>query len=68
MAEEVVFPISVSFEDGEVEEYESVEDLETGLEDFDSDRDLQCAVHDKLGRRVRLKVSLLKLKELSLAS
>jgi hypothetical protein len=62
---EVVFPLRIRFEDGEVEEYESVEDLEMNLEEFDSDLDVECQVHDALGRPVRLKLKLLKTKELS---
>ena len=66
MEENVVFPISIRFENGDVEPYESVEDLELNLEDFDSDKDTTCEVRDKLGRLVRLKITLLQLKELSL--
>ena len=60
------FPIYVRFEDGEVESYESVEDLIHNLEDFDSDLDTDCEARDARGRRVRLKLKLLELKELSL--
>ena len=63
---DVLFPISVIFEDGEVEQYESIEDLEQNLEDFDSDVDVECHVTDSLGRPVRLKLKLLELQELSL--
>ena len=58
--------LSVRFEDGEVEQFEGVEDLEQNLEDFDSDLDVTCEVRDKLGRPVCLKVKMLELKELSL--
>lgn len=68
MDADVVFPISVTFENGEVEQYESVEDLELNLEDFDSDVDVECRVVDGLGRPVRLKLKLLDVKELSLVS
>jgi hypothetical protein len=61
------FPISVRFEDGEVEEYEDADDLIHNLEDFDSDTDTACDVRDARGRPVRLKLKLLDLKELSLA-
>lgn len=60
-----VFPISVRFEDGEVEEYNDVEELVTGLEDFDSDIDTACEVRDHLGRPLRLKLKLQELKDLS---
>ena len=63
---DVVFPLSIRFEDGEVEQYVSVEDLELNLEDFDSDVDTGCRVLDKLGRPVRLKLKLTDLKELSI--
>ncbi|MBD0373866.1 MAG: hypothetical protein ICV60_23845 [Pyrinomonadaceae bacterium] len=62
----VAFPISVRFEDGEVEQYEDIEAVECNLEDFDSDEDVAAEVRDILGRRVRLKVKLLELNELSL--
>lgn len=61
------FPISVRFEDGEVEEYEDADDLIHNLEDFDSDVDTACDVRDARGRPVRLKLKLLDLQELSLA-
>jgi hypothetical protein len=64
--EEAVYPITIRFEDGSVEQYDDVEALETDLEDFDSDVDTNCEARDKLGRPVRLKVIMLELKELSL--
>ena len=60
------FPISVRFENGEIESYDSVEDLIHNLEDFDSDVSTDCETRDARGRRVRLKLKLLELKELSL--
>jgi hypothetical protein len=62
---EVVFPLSVTFEDGSVERYESVEDLECNLEDFDSDIDIGCRVEDNFGRPVHLKLKLLEVQGLS---
>ena len=61
------FPISVRFENGEIERYDDIEHLIHNLEDFDSDVDTACEVRDARGRRVRLKLKLLDLKELSLA-
>jgi hypothetical protein len=61
------FPISFRFENGEVEEYEDVDELIHSLEDFDSDLDTACDARDARGRPVRLKLKLLDLKELSLA-
>jgi len=61
------FPISVRFENGEIEQYDDLEHLIHNLEDFDSDRDTDCEARDAVGRRVRLKLILLDLKELSLA-
>jgi hypothetical protein len=61
------FPISVRFENGEVEEYEDVDELIHNLEDFDSDLNTDCDARDARGRPVRLKLKLLDLKELSLA-
>jgi hypothetical protein len=66
LSTEVVFPLSVTFEDGSVEQYESVEDLEQNLEDFDSDIDVACRVGDHLGRPVYLRLKLLEVKELCL--
>lgn len=60
------FPISVRFENGEVEEYDDADDLIHNLEDFDSDLNTDCDVRDARGRPVRLKLKLLDLKELSL--
>jgi hypothetical protein len=64
---EVVFPISVKFEDGTIETYNDVEELETDLEVFDSELATECEVRDYQGRRVRLRVGEnLVLEELSL--
>lgn len=60
------FPISVRFENGEIESYDSVDDLVHNLEDFDSDVNTDCEARDARGRTVRLKLVLLDLKELSL--
>ena len=60
------FPIYVRFENGEVESYDDVEELILNLEDFDSDVNTDCEARDARGRRVRLKLQLLELKELSL--
>jgi len=67
MDSDVVFPISIRFEDGEVEEFQNREDLELNLEYFDSDKARDCEVRDKLGRRVRLWVHALEIKELSVS-
>lgn len=64
---DVVFPISVRFDDGEVQEFDNREELEMTLEYFDSEEERGSIVTDKLGRRVRLKVYELDIKELSLA-
>lgn len=61
------FPISVRFENGEIESYNDLEELIHNLEDFDSDMAPDCEARDAIGRRVRLKLKLLELKELSLA-
>lgn len=61
------FPISVRFENDEVQEYEDAHDLIHNLEDFDTDINTDCDVRDARGRPVRLKLKLLDLKELSLA-
>jgi hypothetical protein len=61
------FPISVRFENGEIESYDDLDELIYNLEDFDSEVNIDCEARDALGRRVRLKLKLLELKELSLA-
>jgi len=67
MNDDVVFPISVRFEDGTIETYDDVDGLETDLEVFDSDLCAHCEVRDYLGRRIRLKVGAnLVLEKLSL--
>ena len=67
MSDNVVFPISVKFEDGATETYDDVDALETDLEVFDSDLSTDCEVRDYLGRHVRLKIGEnLVLEELSL--
>jgi len=68
MDDDVVFPISIRFEDGEVEEFQNREDLELNLEYFDSEKACDCEVRDKLGRRVQLKVHALEIKEISVGS
>ncbi len=62
----VYFPLTVRFEDGQSEIYENQEDLELNLEDFDSEKDIQCEVRDALGRKVHLKIDLLSLTTLEL--
>jgi hypothetical protein len=66
MEQEPRFPLTIRFENGETEKYESVEDIELNLEDFDSDQDIDCEARDFLDRQVRLKVKLLRLKTLEL--
>jgi len=61
------FPISVRFENGEIESYDDLDELIYNLEDFDSEVNIDCEARDALGRRVRLELKLLELKELSLA-
>jgi hypothetical protein len=68
MSNSVIFPIRVYFEDGEVQEYEDVSDLEMNLEDFDSDLDKDCKIVDKLGRPVKLKLKLLQVESICLDS
>lgn len=58
------FPIKITFENGEIDFYQDIEDLEINLEDFDSEVDRTCIVEDANGRLLRLKISLLNLEEL----
>ena len=58
-----VFPITVTFDDGDVWVFEDPEHIETSLEWFDSeDPDEGAVVTDASGRRVRLKVVALDIK------
>ena len=59
------FPLKVRFQDGDEEPYDSAEDLEMNLEEFDSD-DEGCRVTDALGRPVRLKLDPTGIKAFSL--
>ena len=60
------FPLTVTFEDGSTERYTSTRDLECNLEEFDSEKDVLCRVHDAKGRPVILTVKLLKVRKLEL--
>lgn len=60
------FPIKVTFDDGEIEFYNDVEDIELNLEDFDSEIDTDCSVEDRFGRTVSLRVKLLNLERFEL--
>jgi len=60
------FPLTVHFEDGSMEQYESIRDLECNLEGFDSNCDTECQVLDAKGRPVVLVLKLLRVKELRL--
>ena len=66
MSDQVLFPIRVYFENGEIEEYEDINHLEMNLEEFDSDIDRDCRIIDKLDRPVRLKLKYLEVKSISL--
>lgn len=68
MNDDVTFPLRVYFENGEIQEYESISDLEMNLEDYDSDIDSDCRIVDKFGRSVRLKLRLLQVESLCLES
>ena len=60
------FPLTVTFEDGSVERYSSTHDLECNLEEFNSEKDTLCRVHDARGRPVVLVLELLKVRKLLL--
>jgi len=63
--EQPKFPITIQFEDGSTEEYQSVKDLECNLEEFDSTKDNDCKVTDASGKEVELMLHLLKIRRLS---
>ena len=52
------FPISVRFENGEIESYDDLDELIYNLEDFDSEVNIDCEARDALGRRVRLEIEV----------
>lgn len=60
--------MTVTFENGEIEVYKDQRDLQLNLEDFDSEVDTDCEVRDALGRPVFLRLKLLDIVELRLAS
>jgi hypothetical protein len=67
MDDQVKFPILVKYEDGTIDTFNNIGQLETDLEVFDSASATDCEVRDACGRRVRLKVGdNLILEELSL--
>jgi hypothetical protein len=68
MSSDALFPISVTFEDGSTERYANVDELECNLEDFDSEQSPDCLVVDAQGRRLVLKLKMLELKELRVAT
>ncbi len=55
------FPIKFHwFKSGEVEEFDSLQDIEWNVEDFDSDADGgEARVTDAKGRSVRIRISVL---------
>ena len=50
----LLFPISVKIEDGSIDTFDDVTELETGLEMYDSHLADGCEVRDALGRLVDL--------------
>jgi len=59
-----VFPLRITYETGEHEDFANEVDLAQDLEHFDSERALGCEVTDALGKPVRLVVDLLEVKRL----
>ena len=57
----LVFPIQFRWvRSGEVEQFDSLEDVEWNVEDFDSDSDgSEARVTDAKGRAVRIRISVL---------
>lgn len=55
---EVVFPLTMTWEDGSKQKFQSRAELECDLEDFDSAREPSCKLVDAYGRDVRIKISL----------
>jgi hypothetical protein len=51
---EVLFPLTLVWDNGEVETYGDFGDLQCNLECFHSDEDRDCILTDRKGRRVRL--------------
>jgi hypothetical protein len=62
-----VFPLTVTYADGEQATIDDIDDAECSLEWLDTDDSEEpVIVLDKLGRRVRLKVEALEVKRLEL--
>ena len=68
MLQAIKFPVSVTFDDGTTDVFDDIEDLECNLEHFDSERAPGCTVLDAQGQRLVLRIELLHLEELRLAS
>ena len=68
MLQAIKFPISVNFDDGTTDMFDDVRDLECNLEHFDSEDAPGCTVFDAAGRRLVLRIELLELKDLRLAT
>jgi hypothetical protein len=62
--ERVIFPLTVTFEDGSSEAYTDEQDLCCNLEEFNSQQDTDCKVVDAEGRKVLLVLELLEVKKL----
>ena len=55
--EQIKFPLTLTWDDGEVEVIEDLTYLSCNVEDFDSSQSPKCRVVDADGRLVLLKVS-----------
>ncbi len=54
----IVFPLTLTWEDGSTQSLSSLADIECNLEDYDSSRELNCSIVDAEGFDVHLKVSM----------
>ena len=62
----VKFPLTAIFDDGSTEQYDDITNLEQNLEFFNSDREGDVQILDRLGRPVYLILDFLQVKVLKL--
>ena len=68
LTDEVAFPLRLVDEDGEIEFFEDIGDLQCNLEDYDSETDTESNLTDANGRPVLLRISTTFIKKLELAN
>lgn len=54
----IAFPITMTWEDGSVQAFSNIGELECNLEDFDSSREPLCKLKDADGFLIRARISM----------